>query len=987
VAAELRRAEARVQGAASRLVGRAETIMALDELIGRGVRGVVTLEGPLGAGVTTLLGKLAVERPYPFWLREPDGANGPPGDQEGLAALCAQLIALHGLEPPLVAPLAARDALVLERLLARAASARAADDPLVVLLDGWGQAAGAASPALFPARLPANTLLVCGQAAGASPPLPADARLRLLESGPALDEAMAELLRSRGCPPAALAALVARCEGSYLYLEIAHGLLARGLLELEQLPNGLEALLMRWWRLAGARPRGPELASLLAISRSALPIELLAALLETQPRPLGALLEAWAPLLQGSPTTGLAPAHTALRSFLLRAAGPLAEQARARLAELAVRQAGPELKPADAIHPALRDQLAEQVARAPARRPQLAPLLVGREWIRARERSNALVQAGADAGWIIQAAAELGSPALLARAALVCGTLSSVARTLDPQAVADTLEAQLAGAANNAERGAALRGVQALVEQLPEGRARARVLRRIGEVCFAHDMRGAAMRLLSQALDMEDQAAPRSWQDERDQALAGLARAALVIGEAAVALEICARIRHTERRGMGETEVVHWLLGSGSLARAEKTADAISAEGMREWALAEVAVAYARSGDRAAARSLLAHSSSPTAITWARTELACDLAVADAKRALASLASLKQPAQRDRAYARIAAVLAAHGRTREGLAAIQRIGDLALRAQALTELAASPGAVADPALSAVLAQVLAQAPRLDDSARPPMVAGIAAALAACGQLDSARRGLQMLADGDERDRALGKVAVALARFAQIAQAELIVGEIVDEDERDWVRGELARLLASAGDWDEAYRQADAAGDSERRDALLGELVVAQARAGHTHAALARSLRIGDQAIRNRALVASAVYFGAAGDRDAATEVLSAISDVDALSRGLSALAEATATQDLAGAQELARRAARPLDQARALAAVARAAENNPPTALPALGQALAIAANQGRAEMLRLLDLVAPTLARLGGRAALEAAALALDEVDDWWRW
>jgi hypothetical protein len=978
VAPELARQQALIAAHAPGFVGRRATVAALDALIAEERRGIVALEGVAGAGVTALLCKLAVERRGVAWLRGDD-------DRAGAAALCAQLIALHGLAPPLVAPLAARDARELETLLARAAATRAAADPLLLLVDGWQRIPGSAYPALFPRRLPAGVLLLCGVAAGAAPPLPPEARLRLPTSGPDLYREMAEALRQAGCAPHTAARLIAHSGGSFLYLELGQALFERGLLDLERLPQGLDALLAAWWRATKPRPHAPDLAALLAASRSPLPLGLLAWLLDAPAAQLAPLLAEWAPLLRGDAGEGFALAHAAIRAALHKQLGRRVARAHTLLLDGALRQAGPRLKPAEAIHPALARQLPASLPFSPERRAQVAPLLVGREWVAARERIASLDHAARDAASALRAAALEGDLPLLARATITLGTVGAVARTLPPDAVAEALEEALGRAGNNAERGAALKAIQALVEQLTEGRARARVLRRIGEVCFAHGMRGAAMRLLSQALDMEDQVAPRSWQDERDQALAALARAALGIGDSTGALEISARIRNAERRGQSETELVRWLLAQANLPRAEKTAEGISDEGMRDWALAEVAVEYARGGDSAAATTLLARNTTATAVSWAQTELACDLALGDFAAALELATAFEQPAQRDRAHARIAAVLAAAGRPQEALATLARIAAPVARVEALIELASSSApALADKLATALNASVN-EIVSLDDATRPPLLAGIAAALAACRRPQAVGRTLALLAEGDERDRARGKVVVALARIGQAEAADAMVRTIGDDDERDWARGELARYHASAHARAEAYRQAEAIGDRPQRDALLAELAIAQARAGEPAKALAWCDAIEDATGRARTLIAIAVAFGAAGDAPTARATLERLADPDLLSRGRAALAAALAPFDQEGARVLAHSAARPADQTRALVELARAATDRG-QAVALLGEALLIAGQLGRADSLRALEQAAPTLATLGGFAPLEAAALALDDVDDWWR-
>src|SRR5215213_2808175 len=109
-------------------IPRPALLKSLDERIRTTGGGLIALEGALGSGTTALLCHLAARRPYAFWLPEDDAGDG-------VAALYAQLLALH--QPPitLVPPAVERDATALEQLLAEAGAARAAGDPLVVLID------------------------------------------------------------------------------------------------------------------------------------------------------------------------------------------------------------------------------------------------------------------------------------------------------------------------------------------------------------------------------------------------------------------------------------------------------------------------------------------------------------------------------------------------------------------------------------------------------------------------------------------------------------------------------------------------------------------------------------------------------------------------------------------------------------------------------------------------------------------------------------
>src|SRR5690349_7248424 len=94
-------------------------LKSLDERIRASGGGLIALEGARGSGATALLCHLATTRQYAFWLPEDDAGDG-------VAALCAQLIALHQLPIALVPPAVDRDATALEQLLAEAGAARPA---------------------------------------------------------------------------------------------------------------------------------------------------------------------------------------------------------------------------------------------------------------------------------------------------------------------------------------------------------------------------------------------------------------------------------------------------------------------------------------------------------------------------------------------------------------------------------------------------------------------------------------------------------------------------------------------------------------------------------------------------------------------------------------------------------------------------------------------------------------------------------------------
>jgi len=126
---------------------------------------------------------------------------------------------------------------------------------------------------------------------------------------------------------------------------------------------------------------------------------------------------------------------------------------------------------------------------------------------------------------------------------------------------------------------------------------------------------------------------------------------------------------------------------------------------------------------------------------------------------------------------------------------------------------------------------------------------------------------------------------------------------------------------------------------------------------------------------------------AAGARARALETLAEFQAPDTRSRYQAALTSALATHgELLAAQGLARTIARPLDRARALVAIARAAaDTDQRLAYYELATALRVAAALGRNETCVCLAWAADTLAQLGGGELLLASASALDEIDSWW--
>ena len=175
-------------------IARPALLKSLDERIRATGGGLIALEGAPGSGATALLCHLAATRPYAFWLPEDDAG-------EGVAALYAQLLALHQLPIALVPPAVDRDATALEQLLAEAGAARPAGDPLVVLIGRPPDDQATPIAPLFPATIPPGVVIVLACAPKASLPLRAAARVALPASGTRLQQRLTQAAIQRGCAP------------------------------------------------------------------------------------------------------------------------------------------------------------------------------------------------------------------------------------------------------------------------------------------------------------------------------------------------------------------------------------------------------------------------------------------------------------------------------------------------------------------------------------------------------------------------------------------------------------------------------------------------------------------------------------------------------------------------------------------------------------------------------------------------------------------
>jgi len=963
---------ARIAERTAHIVVRPNILRLLDEQIGATTGGLITLVGPAGSGVTTLLCWLAATRPYAFWLPEDDAGLG-------IEALCAQLLALHQLPIALVPPAAGRDAIALERVLAEAGARRPAGDPLVVLVGRMPDQQAAPLPPPFPATIPPGVVIVLASTRKADLPLSAFARIAMPTRGAPLIRRLVRMGTQLGSTPELAVAIAAHAQGSFLYVRLATLLIQSGTVAAEGLPLGLKMLHQAWW--AQLDPHGRRLATLMAAAGEAIEPALLAELAGIGERAVRRWVQRWQAFLEIA--DGRARLyHTITRAFVRAQSNDDLAAAHATYAALAQQRSSRQF---ERLRPDSDGYLVRQLARHVALSDvatQIAatPLLATRAWAIARERISGSMRAAAqDLIWVLRGAALQHNQLQLVRSATLAGTLMLLGRTLPHDAAAEAFEAAMQ---RGSPRDATLKRVREMLGQLPDGRDKALALRRLGEVCYALRMRASAMRMLSEALDLEVPGLPRAWRDEREETLVGFARAAIAIDMPQTALGITARIGHAERRGMIETEVVRWLLARNQRTRAEEVAYAIGHTTMHEWAMAEVAVGHVRAGDPPRGETVLSTLKTETAIAWARGELACDAARHGDPHAIGQLAPIANTSLCDRALALVAQAFVAGERPDVALEAANSIEDRAIRARALIQLALEHAPNAAAALQAAAADLA----ELTGDERAPLVAELAAAQATVGRLETALQTAALLPEEEERDRAQSRVAVALARRGNEADARIVADAISDDDERDWAFDELAHMAAARGDWDEAFTLARQIITAEQGARTTADLTIAWARSGAGRAAHKHVEQIDSAAERFRVDMAIANTLIAQGGLADALERLQSTADPDQRSRYQAAIAAALAAHgDLAAARATAHTIVRPLDHARALTAIARAAMPDREMAEQVLAEALRISAALGRSETFTCLEWAADAFARLGRAELLLAAASALDEIDSWW--
>ncbi|WP_298819395.1 hypothetical protein [Chloroflexus sp.] len=962
VAPALRAQQERVQACLRSAIDRSALVEQVLATL-RARPGIVALDAPLGTGATTLLCQLATRADWPLWLVDDDDGNG-------ALAFYAQIAALRRPSLPLIDPAALTDPAACERLLAEIADP---EQPLVLLVSAPDRDRQPlrSLPLPLPFDLPAGvSLLIHG-----SLPVEPDAKLSLLAADSAVTQTQLAVLERRNCPPVWRAPLIDAAQGNLLYLSWAERWLHLGLLDIAHLPRDLDHLLQYWWQ--SLSPVERRLATLLAAAGEPLPVSVLSQVVSGHPQ---LILDRWEEqglvhinLRRVSDEDALLLvryAHRAVRLFLSRYATHEVDAAHGELAEWCAARLRNNL-----LDPAQR-YMGRQLARhtvlcPPARRPPNLPTAQPVAWLRERELREGLVGALRDAGWMLHDAAA-GPPLTLGRIAAITGTLASRARQLSGELVT----AAFLTAVKTGGREGSLRRVNTIVEQLPDGVPKAAVLRQLGEACYSVNMRSAAMRLLSRALDLEAQPVSRAWRDARDQTIEALATACLEVGDIERALACAELIDLLERRAQVQTLVVRRLLSDGQYDQAWRLSRSILHENRAAWAQAEVAVALARIGD-SRGEMLLEELTVETARAWAEIELACDLALRNEDAALQRIAALPSQHQRDRGLARLARVFAQAAKDGDALAAAERISSRELRVTTLLELRILlQGLVANLATERATREIDA----LQGEDRPILLAALASAHAAIGRKDRALAIAHQLS-GEELERALSRVAVACVQAGDYEGAQEVLSRMTDDDERDWARDEIARILAGLGDWEAAIAQAAAIVADDQRARTSADLAIARARAGDVAMAVTMIRSIEVAAERARALVMAAPLLVAVGPTQAdqlANELLTG----EARSRYRAALAVALAGQgELAAAATIARRIRRRNERVRAELAIVAALDAKHPTTLSRLAATLTRAAI-GREEMFRALELAAPILLRIGGAPLLAdlAATIVADD-------
>lgn len=999
--------------------------------------GLVTVEAPAGYGVTSLLATFAATHPCAFWFYDEDAGDG-------ATTLCAQLIALTNLPVPLPPPAAKHDPKILGAFIEQIVSHTPADTPIVLVIDQPTCPAQPRDPfpIVLPPTLPPNVVLLYGCTPETRLPYKPVTRIHLPHTGAEVSQDQMLALQATGCADELATDIVSHARGNFLYLRLAYELIQAGYIDQHTLPSELDTLYHAWW--SHLDPLHQHLALLLASASDPIPVGLCAELLQTDPQPV---LDTWGQMTliekhtraihhqSDIPTSDQQPVsqlvssvtyyHWSTRDYFTRHHSEALRHIHTDMVKLA-RSASSWGLGLDQNHtnhtihshqglPSIdvsREYLSHNLSRhaalaSPQEQDNVLPLLTQRAWIRSQERRNGSLSAAAqDLRWELYSATQVPDylispptacqPATLieyvlrlGRGTIMTSTLTSLTRTMSP----DTAVAALEHALEHIGRESGVKRVLAVVDQLPDGHAKAHILRQLGETCYQAKLRTSAMRLLSQALDLEEQRVPPAWREQRDQILNKLVQSALDIGAVDSAQEISEYIEHVERRGMAETLIVRWLLAHNELVRARKVATAISHENLTAWAQAEVVIAFAQVGDMYTAEMLLGDIQIETAKAWAMIELASLVAADNEQEARERIEKLESPNQRDHGRSRLSEVLAQTGNHHQALDTATHINDIAVRVQALLNLR---WYVSEITAMLALKQAELAIAELAEDVRVPLVAMLAASYASLGHRERAFAVAAQLPEGEEHDRACSRIAVALTQHKNFHDGIDITRSIHDDDERDWTLDEVAQVLAEHGHWQEAQARAHEISDEKNRARTLANLAITLARNGTPLAASQLARTVQDPVERMRALhflatllvqagynsEALAIYDEEQHKRDEhASDALEHIQIVRYLTTVAIALAE---ENHLEQAWDIVATIPYPFNQARVYIAIAHAATNRDcAQAYRAIGAALRLGCID-RSHAFKLVEQAIPTLTSMGGTQLLTRLAAAIYDIDNW---
>lgn len=1017
--------------------GRQTLCTQLEHLAGSLPGGLVTIESPPGGGVTSLLATFVAKHPCAFWFYDEDAGDG-------ATALCAQLIALTNLPVPIPPPAAKHDPHILESFLDQIVTHASPDTPIVLVIDPPTCPAQPRDPfpIVLPPTLPPNVVLLYGCTPDTSLPYKPVARIHLPHTGAEVSQDQMLALRATGCVDEVATAIVSHAAGNFLYLRLAYEMIQAKYIDQHRLPSNLDALYHAWWSHLDTSSQ--HLALLLASASDPLPVSICAELLQTDPQPI---LDTWGQMtliekhtrtvhhqndtpsgdqqLTSQTIPSVAYYHWSTRDYFVRHHSDALRQIHTDLVNLARSDSfwglGTDQNHANQtlrIHQDLpttdvsREYLSRNLSRhaafaSPQLQDDVLQLCTQRPWIRSQERRNGSLSAAAqDLRWELYSATRIpaylpSSPTAcqpdmlieyvlrLGRGAIMTGTLMSLTRTMSP----DTAVAALEHALEHIGRESGVKRILAVVDQMPDGHAKAHILRQLGETCYQAKLRTSAMRLLSQALDLEEQRVPPAWREQRDQVLNKLVQSALDIGAVDSAQEISEYIEHVERRGMAETLIVRWLLAHGELVRARKIATAISHENLTAWAQAEVVIAFAQVGDMYTAEMLLGDIQIETARAWATIELASLVATHNQEEARERIEQLESPNQRDHGRSRLSEVLAQTGNQHQALDIATHITDIAVRVQALLNLRWHVSEI-----TAVLALKQAESAiaELAEDVRVPLVAMLAASYASLGHRERAFAVAAQLPEGEEYDRARSRIAVALTQHKNFHDGIDVTRSIRDDDERDWTLDEIAQVLAEHGHWQEAQARAHEISDDNNRARTLANLAITLARTGTPLAASQLARTVKNPVERMRALHFLATLLVQAGYRSEALAIYhdeQRKHDEDApdalehiqIVRYLTIVAIALAEENnLTQAWDIVTTIPYPFNQARVYITIAQtAASCDCAQAYRALGSALRLGCID-RSHTFKLVEHAIPTFTIMGGAQLLTRLASAIYDSDNW---